>query len=168
MPDVDSNALRFWLLTGDAPSGPFTIAHIHRELAAGSATWQTKACPLGSTVWRSLLTTEGLGPAAADRDGFPPASVVPPADGEATPAAPPLIASRQIVESVCPTPSPEQRRALLTVSPGCAAGWSKLFGICAFCIVVIPAGMIVHKKLNAPSAKPTEATRTAAPTALGH
>jgi hypothetical protein len=38
---------QFWLLTGEVPAGPFTVAQVHAELAAGRATWQTPACPVG-------------------------------------------------------------------------------------------------------------------------
>src|SRR5437660_49315 len=61
MPEAD----RFWLLTGDLPAGPFTLPEVHALLAAGGATWQTPACPVGGGTWLPLLKTPGIGPAPA-------------------------------------------------------------------------------------------------------
>jgi hypothetical protein len=55
---------RFWLLTGEVPAGPFTATEVHAELAAGRATWQTPACPVGGSTWLPLVRTPGVGPAA--------------------------------------------------------------------------------------------------------
>jgi hypothetical protein len=59
-------AAQFWLMTGEVPSGPFTVEQVHAEVAAGRATWQTLACPVGTadTTWRPLVQTAGIGPLA--------------------------------------------------------------------------------------------------------
>lgn len=69
MSDAPPPANQFWLLTGAVPAGPFTTAQVHAELAAGRATWQTPACPVGGRTWLPLLKTPGIGPGA----GCPPA-----------------------------------------------------------------------------------------------
>ena len=53
----------FWLLLGEVPTGPFTVAQIHAQLATGDATWQTPACPVGASTWLPLLRVRGIGPA---------------------------------------------------------------------------------------------------------
>jgi hypothetical protein len=53
---------QFWLLIGEVPAGPYTLAQVHAELAAGRATWQTPACPVGGSSWLPLVKTPGLGP----------------------------------------------------------------------------------------------------------
>ena len=58
---------QFWLLTGEVPTGPFTVAQIHAELAAGRATWQTSACLVGGNSWQPLIQTPGLGPVADEK-----------------------------------------------------------------------------------------------------
>lgn len=55
---------QFWLLTGEVPTGPLTVAQIHDKLATGEATWQTPACPVGGSNWRPIIRTPGLGPDA--------------------------------------------------------------------------------------------------------
>jgi hypothetical protein len=68
---------QFWLLTGEVPSGPLTVAQVHAELAAGRATWQTPACPVGGATWLPLVQTPGIGPPALPRtaaDARPPAA----------------------------------------------------------------------------------------------
>lgn len=57
-------AEQFWLMTGDTPAGPFTVAQVHGEIAAGRATWRTPACPIGGKVWLPLMHMPGVGPAA--------------------------------------------------------------------------------------------------------
>lgn len=72
---TDSNSTpveSFWLLAGTTPTGPFSAAHLHAELAAGRVNWQTPACRVGESVWRPLLHTPGFGPPApAAPDGVP-------------------------------------------------------------------------------------------------
>lgn len=86
MPDPAPTADQFWLLTGEVPAGPFTLAQVHAKLADGEVTWQTPACPVGGTTWLPLLKTLGIGPAA----GGPPADTAT-ADGSGAPADSPLV-----------------------------------------------------------------------------
>jgi len=67
---------RYWLLTGDAPTGPFTVAEVLARLAGGDLAWDTRACPVGRSEWRPLVQTPGIGPVAP----------APPADTPAPPA----------------------------------------------------------------------------------
>lgn len=64
MPSASPPTEQFWLLTGEVPSGPFSVAQVHAELAAGRATWQTSACPVGASTWLPLVQTPGIGPSA--------------------------------------------------------------------------------------------------------
>lgn len=69
---------QFWLLTGEVPAGPYGVPQIHAELAAGRATWQTPACPVGGSTWLPLVRTPGIGPAAGPgAASAPPAADVP-------------------------------------------------------------------------------------------
>ena len=52
----------FWLLLEAGPTGPFTAAEVKARLAAGSATWGTKACRVGATAWVPLHRLAGVGP----------------------------------------------------------------------------------------------------------
>lgn len=67
MPDA-APADQFWLLTGEVPSGPFSVAQIHAKLSAQEVTWETQACRVGAGTWRPLLRTPGSGPAASVTD----------------------------------------------------------------------------------------------------
>lgn len=64
MPSASPPSERFWLLTGEVPSGPFTVDQIHAKIASGDATWQTPACPVGGSTWLPLVQTSGIGPSA--------------------------------------------------------------------------------------------------------
>ena len=55
---------QFWLLTGNAPKGPFTLVQIQAKLASGEATWGAKLCPLGESEWRPLHRVPGIIPEA--------------------------------------------------------------------------------------------------------
>ena len=59
---------QFWLLTGEIPTGPFTAAQIHAELASGRATWQTSVCLVGGHSWQPLIQTPGFGPVTNEND----------------------------------------------------------------------------------------------------
>ena len=83
MPSVPPPSEQFWLLTGEVPSGPFTVVQVHSELAAGRATWQTPACPVGGSTWLPLVQTPGIGPTAPPR----------PVAGTRLPEAHPAVAS---------------------------------------------------------------------------
>lgn len=96
---------QFWLLTGEVPAGPFSVPQVHAELAAGRATWETAACPVGGSAWLPLLKTPGIGPAAhpvAD----PPAPTAGPSRvaAEAPPATPPPPAAHVPFTPVGATP----------------------------------------------------------------
>lgn len=82
-------AEQFWLLTGEVPSGPFTVAQVHAELAAGRANWQTPACPVGGAVWLPLVRTPGIGPTAGPDAARPEIS---PGASAAEPLDPPVEA----------------------------------------------------------------------------
>lgn len=56
--------VRYWLLIGEVPSGPFTVAEVHAKLAAHEATWETPACAVGGNTWLPLVRTPGVGPAS--------------------------------------------------------------------------------------------------------
>ncbi len=75
---------RYWLLSGSTPSGPFTVEQVHAKLAAGEITWETQACPLGSSTWLPLVRTPGLGPTPAPTD-IPAAIPVPPTSRQEKP-----------------------------------------------------------------------------------
>lgn len=63
--------LRFWLLLGESPSGPYSVGQIHDRLASGDITWHTPACVLGGKAWHPLTQTPGIGPVAVDQvEGF--------------------------------------------------------------------------------------------------
>lgn len=57
-----ADEFRYWLLTDDTPTGPFTRAKIHAQLAAGTLTWQTRACRVGDSAWIPLVALPGVGP----------------------------------------------------------------------------------------------------------
>lgn len=90
MPDDTSPSDQFWLLTGEVPAGPFTLAQVHAELAAGRATWDTRACRVGGSTWLPLVRAPGIGPAApppAAADALAPAADPSPAAGASAPPA---------------------------------------------------------------------------------
>ena len=94
MPDAASQPNdQFWLLTGEVPTGPFTVAQIHTKLAAGDVAWQSPACPVGGNTWRPLVQTPGIGPGAVGSDGTPSATGPSPQQPEPKrPTPPPLPA----------------------------------------------------------------------------
>lgn len=97
-----SEPLRYWLLTGEVPSGPFTVAEIHAKLAAQEATWETPACAVGGSTWLPLLRTAGVGPAAVPSGDTPQprsASNRPASPPNAAPP-PPLVPARRPDEPV--------------------------------------------------------------------
>lgn len=94
--------VRYWLLAGPTPTGPFTLAEVHNELAAGRVTWDTPACVVGGTAWQPLLRTPGLGPRAETT-----ANPHPPAARGSTahaPPQPPPTATHAPPASSTPTP----------------------------------------------------------------
>lgn len=115
MSDAPAPTEQFWLLTGEVPAGPFTVAQVHAELAAGRATWQTPACPVGGSNWLPLVQTPGIGPAVK----------VP--EGEANAAPPPAVAAPSgatVATTVVAGPSPEAPPAPVPAVP--SAGESRL------------------------------------------
>lgn len=77
MADASPAANQFWLLTGEAPTGPFTVAQIHAMLASGKATWQTSASPVGEGTWRPLMQIPGIGPGTETTARSEPGTFVP-------------------------------------------------------------------------------------------
>lgn len=73
MSDDRSRDVRYWLLTGEVPAGPFSVAELHASLASGKATWQTLACPVGGGAWVPLLRMPGFGPSASEERAAPAA-----------------------------------------------------------------------------------------------
>lgn len=55
---------RYWLLTGELPTGPVAKAELHSQLAEGKLTWQTRVCRVGDSQWITLLELPGFGPKA--------------------------------------------------------------------------------------------------------
>jgi hypothetical protein len=88
MPSEAPPADQFWLLTGPVPSGPFTVGEIHVKLAAGDATWQTPACPVGGAKWLPLVQTPGVGPGEGAEVRSAEAAVSAPAEPAPSLAAP--------------------------------------------------------------------------------
>lgn len=75
----------FWLLAGDAPSGPFPLAALYEKLVAGEIAWDTRACLVGSAEWLPLRSHPGLGLAAS---GSAVADATEAAVGRAEPPSP--------------------------------------------------------------------------------
>jgi hypothetical protein len=108
MADAPPAANQFWLLTGEVPTGPFTIAQIHAMLASGKATWQTSASPLGEGTWRPILQIPGIGPGTETTDRSEPVS---------SPRAP-IAVPRPETPPAYPSPAPSVTPA---TSPGVEA-----------------------------------------------
>ena len=68
---------RYWLFTGETPTGPFTRMQIHDQLATGMISWQTRACRVGESAWLPLVQVPGLGPSAPS-PSFPSPPALPP------------------------------------------------------------------------------------------
>ena len=58
---TETKDVQYWLLAGELPSGPFTAAQVHSELAAGRATWETLACPVDGSGWQPIVRIPGFG-----------------------------------------------------------------------------------------------------------
>ena len=101
MADASPAANQFWLLTGEVPSGPFTVSQIHEMIASGKATWQTSASLVGEGTWRPLLRIPGIGP--TNESVIRPESPPPPA-----PCPPPAPSPEPVPLDlpVDPSPSP--------------------------------------------------------------
>ncbi|VTT98787.1 unnamed protein product [Gemmataceae bacterium] len=93
MPAPAPPAAQFWLLTGEVPSGPFSVEQIHAKIAGSEATWQTLACPVGGSNWLPVVRTAGLGPptpaSALAIEASEPATKGLASDGRSTPALDP-------------------------------------------------------------------------------
>jgi len=59
--EAQASGDRFWLLVGNTPDGPFDVATIRARLAAGTATGQALACPVGGKAWVPLAQVPGSG-----------------------------------------------------------------------------------------------------------
>ncbi len=182
MPDAQPPADQFWLLAGDVPTGPFTVAQVHGRLAAGDATWQTPACPVGGGKWLPLLETPGIGPNGSipgDTAEQPtPPKLVPeppaPQPGKPVPATPtrsratppPLpeappapVAEPPVVSSPAPRPAERSKEELV----GLIAG----IGILVLLVAVVgAAGYGIYQWVRPPTAtevcKELDAAKTAA------
>lgn len=64
---------RYWLLTGEVPTGPATVGEIHTRIAQGTMTWQTKVCRVGDANWVPFLDVSGLSTVAGTS---PPTPVI--------------------------------------------------------------------------------------------
>lgn len=122
MPSVPPATEQFWLLTGEVPTGPFSVDQIHAKIASGNATWQTPACPVGGSNWLPIVRTPGLGPvavgtpapaseptASAAPNSPPPLqkpATDPPAPGRVIPPPLPSISSSPGAPAVPPEPAP--------------------------------------------------------------
>ncbi len=95
-PAPPGDGVRYWLLTGDTPAGPFGLAEIHERLATGAVTWQTPACPVGGGVWLPLVQVPGVGPVQASPP--PQAPAVP------TQSAGPALPECTVRAGVAPAP----------------------------------------------------------------
>lgn len=100
MADASPAANQFWLLTGEVPTGPFTVAQIHAMLASGKATWQTSASPLGDGTWRPLLQIPGIGPGTKSTHRAQPITPAP------TPIEVPITEARPASPSSAPSAAP--------------------------------------------------------------
>jgi hypothetical protein len=116
MPDVPPPSVQFWLLTGEVPAGPYSVQQIHAELAAGRATWQTPACPVGGSTWLPLVRTPGVGP-AADR-------LTAPMQLAGAAPQPPTPAPHSLPADARQTPRPVEPRA-----PGAAGPAAQAVGV---------------------------------------
>ena len=89
---------QFWLLTGNAPKGPFTLVQIQAKLASGEATWGSKLCPLGESEWRPLHRVPGIIPEAQRLPAAPASKAQPvrtlsrPIPNASVPSSAPAIA----------------------------------------------------------------------------
>jgi len=108
-------AQQFWLMTGEVPTGPFTVEQIHTELASGRATWQTPACAVGGHEWRPLVQTPGVGPTPVSPLAPPasPASSSPPAE-PAVPV-PSVTVGAAPVKSTAPDRTAERAGVLIGI-----------------------------------------------------
>ena len=165
-------AAQFWLMTGEVPSGPFTVEQVHAEVAAGRATWQTLACPVGTAdaTWRPLVQTAGIGPLAT-----PGGSAEPSGPGDPNTQPPPQPGpSGEPEPSVEPRPEGKGSNAIAQLAAWVAAAAI----VCGLYFggkwltarnmskppVVPPTGSGIQKLLTGPKAEPTGPTQPSAPT----
>lgn len=146
---------QFWLMTGEVPSGPFTVDQVHAEVAAGRATWQTLACPVGTAdaTWRPLVQTAGIGPLVVASGS---AELPVPAEPNPLPATVPETeppATGQRSKSV-----PRWLGAVaVALIPAVAYFGGKWVQSSNFSKppVVVPTGSGIQKLLNSPTTAPT-------------
>lgn len=119
---------QFWLMTGSVPTGPFTVTQVHAELAAGRATWQTPACPVGGATWMPVVRTPGLGPSSGEADPQVGYSEADPPPSDRPPAAP-----------TCPVPQAPAVTATLTAGQTDAA-----VGIAVLVVAVAALGGLAY------------------------
>ena len=157
MPDPAPPADQFWLLTGEVPTGPFTVTQIHEKIAAGDATWQTPACPVGGSKWLPLFQTPGIGPNADGADATPsvaePKRPTPPPlpTPTPTPAIPHTpFTPAPIAASDAPAPSAEPpKSAAGTTSTGVAV-WRPMIVLALIAVGVV--GYWLYGAFRSPTA----------------
>lgn len=169
---VPPSSEQFWLLTGDAPSGPFSVDQVHAKIASGDATWQTLACPVGSSNWLPILRTPGLGPVAAEAksstSGGAASAVPKPLPPPQEPATAPPKVGRRPPPPLPRTPSPPGAPASSS-EPAPANTKFELVGA-AIALLLIAGGVYgaswVWHQIRPPSAtevcKKLDAAKTAA------
>jgi hypothetical protein len=159
-------------MTGEIPTGPFTVEQVHAEVAAGRATGQTLACPIGTAdaTWRPLVQTAGIGPLAVvavsgERSvpvgANPPPASQPAPSGDLEPPVEPRVAGKgsntvaQLAAWVA--------AAAIVFGLYFGGKWrtARTFSTSA---VVRPSGGGILKLLNGPKTEPTSPTQTSAPT----
>lgn len=96
-----TNELRFWLMKGETPAGPFDVAQIHAQLTSGEVTWQTMACPVGDSSWLPLLKMPLIGPTASAIPDPPPALLATAITAD--------VPAEMLPRASVPIPGPSQR-----------------------------------------------------------
>ena len=64
MPVEPPPPVRYWVLTGDVPNGPFDIQQLYAKLASGEIAGVTQVCPFGGNSWFPLSSIPGIVPVA--------------------------------------------------------------------------------------------------------
>lgn len=100
---------RFWLMSGDTPTGPFDSSQVQSKLATSEITLSAKVCPVGGDSWKTIAdvpfliatpdaeATASLASEPAPLDSFATATATPGSDATAT--VQPLAASQEPVHA---------------------------------------------------------------------
>ena len=122
--DQAGTELRYWLLVGSVPSGPYTTEQVHAKLASGEVTGDTRACRLGDSRWLPLIKTPSFGPSSRQAN-IPSLARIPPtaiADSNCLgPAAKEVEASANIRESRQATTT---KKTEPDIKSGSRVGWA--------------------------------------------